>query len=130
MPVSPVTGAVDAFEWKAPLDAIGRGDDTLLIEERPEPVAAEEQVVEPPPAPREGPVPLERKADVVDATPAKCVASPAEAEAVARPVQAEPKPKPAIFVPDRPPDDPGVGQAEAEETLPTSLERLRAAQIR
>ncbi len=33
LPVSPVTGAVDAFEWKAPVDAIGRGDDTLLIEE-------------------------------------------------------------------------------------------------
>ena len=26
LPVSPVTGAVDAFEWKAPVDAIGRGD--------------------------------------------------------------------------------------------------------
>ena len=33
LPVSPVTGAVDAFEWKAPVDAIGKGDDTLLIEE-------------------------------------------------------------------------------------------------
>ena len=39
LPVSPVTGAVDGFEWKAPVDAIGRGDDTLLIEEpiMPEP---------------------------------------------------------------------------------------------
>ena len=37
LPVSPVTGAVDAFEWKAPVDAIGRGDETLLIEERHEP---------------------------------------------------------------------------------------------
>ncbi len=35
LPVSPVTGAVDGFEWKAPVDAIGRGDDTLIIEERP-----------------------------------------------------------------------------------------------
>jgi HemY protein len=33
--ISPVTGAVDAFEWKAPVDAIGRGDDSLLIEEHP-----------------------------------------------------------------------------------------------
>jgi hypothetical protein len=32
-------------------------------------------------------------------------------------------------VPDRPPDDPGVAQAETDES-PTSLERLRAAQIR
>src|SRR4030042_3280358 len=39
LPVSPVTGAVDGFEWKAPVDAIGRGDDTLLIDEpiMPEP---------------------------------------------------------------------------------------------
>ncbi len=37
LPVSPVTGAVDAFEWKAPVDAIGRGDETLLIEESHEP---------------------------------------------------------------------------------------------
>lgn len=33
LPVSPVTGAVDAFEWKAPADAIGRPDETLHIEE-------------------------------------------------------------------------------------------------
>ena len=55
LPVSPVTGAVDAFEWKAPVDAIGRGDETLLIEESHEPP-------EPPPrvegrGPREGNVP-------------------------------------------------------------------------
>ncbi len=39
LPVSPVTGAVDGFEWKAPVDAIGRGDDTLVIDERPTPAA-------------------------------------------------------------------------------------------
>jgi hypothetical protein len=41
----------------------------------------------------------------------------------------EQRPKPAIFVPARPPDDPGVAQTETDES-PTSLERLRAAQIR
>jgi HemY protein len=41
LPVSPVTGAVDGFEWKAPVDAIGRGDDTLIIEERPAAVAVQ-----------------------------------------------------------------------------------------
>lgn len=130
LPVSPVTGAVDAFEWKAPLDAIGRGDDTLLIEERSEPAVAEEQVLEPPAMPPKAPVRLERREDVVDVTPPKEAASPAEAEAPpVRPVQVEPKPRPAIFVPDRPPDDPGVVQTETEES-PSSLERLRAAQIR
>jgi HemY protein len=129
LPVSPVTGLVDAFEWKAPLDAIGRGDDTLLIEEQPEPEAVEEQVLAPPPA---APLRLERSEDVVDVTPQKEVASPAEAQPAARPVPVpveQPKPKPAIFVPDRPPDDPGVVQTETDES-PTSLERLRAAQIR
>ena len=33
LPVSPVTGVVDAFEWKAPADALGRPDETLQIEE-------------------------------------------------------------------------------------------------
>ncbi|BAQ15846.1 heme biosynthesis protein HemY [Methyloceanibacter caenitepidi] len=33
LPVSPVTGVVDAFEWKAPADAIGRPDETLQIDE-------------------------------------------------------------------------------------------------
>ena len=43
---------------------------------------------------------------------------------------AEQRLKPAIFVPERPPDDPGVAQTESDETSPNSLERLRAAQIR
>lgn len=35
LPVSPVTGKLDAFEWRAPVDAIGRGDQSLVIEARP-----------------------------------------------------------------------------------------------
>jgi HemY protein len=128
LPVSPVTGAVDAFEWKAPVDAIGRGDDTLLIEEPPEPVTPVEQEVAAP-ALQEEPARVERKPDVVDVVPAKETQTAAEVPPQARPVPVEPKPKPAIFVPERPPDDPGVGQTEADES-PTSLERLRAAQIR
>jgi len=98
LPVSPVTGAVDAFEWKTPMGMIGRGDDTLLIEERSEAIA--------PPAPA--------RAESTEAVPAPT---------------AGPKSKPAIFVPARPPDDPGVTQIDTDES-PTSLERLRAAQIR
>ncbi len=37
LPVSPVTGLVDAFEWRAPADAIGRPDETLQIDEWTEP---------------------------------------------------------------------------------------------
>ncbi|MGH6735368.1 MAG: heme biosynthesis HemY N-terminal domain-containing protein [Methyloceanibacter sp.] len=126
LPVSPVTGAVDAFEWKAPVDAIGRGDATLMIVERPvaeEAVAAEKDAEE-----------KEAPAVVVDVTPAARETKPDEAKlpksVEAAPVPTvEPKPKPAVFVPARPPDDPGVAQTETDES-PTSLERLRAAQIR
>jgi HemY protein len=139
LPVSPVTGAVDAFEWKAPMDAIGRGDDTLVIEERPEPVAEPAPV----PVPLAPPEAQSSRPERKEAEDAVEVSSPREGdEAGAAPApqvrpapetprrpQAEPKAKPAIFVPQRPPDDPGVAQGESDES-PTSLERLRAAQIR
>lgn len=127
LPVSPVTGAVDGFEWKAPVDAIGRGDTTLIIEERPEALLEPEQV-----APQALP-PVEANRgemqEAVNVTPAESrrpelVSSKSEA-----PPSAEPRRKPALFVPDRPPDDPGVAQTDPDES-PTSLERLRAAQIR
>jgi len=135
LPVSPVTGAVDAFEWKAPVDAIGRGDDTLLIEEHMEPPRDASAMAPPPEQERDEP------AVVVDVTPVVTEAreeapkedkaaptEPPKTEAV--PMQSiEPKPGAPAFVPTRPPDDPGVSQPEPDES-PTSLERLRAAQIR
>jgi HemY protein len=138
LPISPVTGAVDAFEWKAPVDAIGRGDDTLIIEERPEPVAATVQVLAPFAPPRAEPARIEKRevAEVVDVSPKKERPLAVEVPPMKRPAQdaprstAEQRLKPAIFVPERPPDDPGVAQTETDETSPNSLERLRAAQIR
>ncbi len=119
LPVSPVTGAVDAFEWKAPVDAIGRGDDTLLIEDRALPAVMPEAI--------------EATATSVEPAGGKAWKERPQAEAVTEaetlPAQAEPRPKPAIFVPARPPDDPGVAQVETDEP-PNSLERLRTAQIR
>ncbi len=114
LPVSPVTGAVDAFEWKAPVDAIGRGDDTLLIEDRALPVGEE----------------AGSRTVTLD-LPATEASEVTEAETVptSAPQPEPPHPEPAIFVPTRPPDDPGVTQAETDEA-PSSLERLRAAQIR
>ncbi len=140
LPVSPVTGAVDAFEWKAPMDAIGRGDDTLIIEERPAPVTVSAQVLAPFAPPRAETARIEKKdaGEIVDVSPRVERERPAATEAPPPPktaVQdaprspAEHRLKPAIFVPERPPDDPGVAQAETDES-PTSLERLRAAQIR
>lgn len=153
LPVSPVTGAVDAFEWKAPVDAIGRGDTTLLIEERFEPSARAPQ----------GPSPTDGGTEGRGATDAAAAASPDDdkRQQEMRPPEAKPsetkasetkasetKPsavrpiapamrehvasKPArteIYTPPPAPDDPGVAQAETDES-PVSLERLRAAQIR
>ena len=128
LPVSPVTGAVDAFAWKAPVDAIGRGDERMVIEEVPEravDIAAPASLA----PPRDEEVRLEEKVVVVEASPVKDVAKPVERAPQSQP-SAPAETKPAIFVPERPPDDPGVGQAETEDSSPTSLERLRAAQIR
>ena len=123
LPVSPVTGAVDAFEWKAPVDAIGRGDDTLIIEERPEPVTASAQVLAPFAPPRAEPARIEKRevAEVVDVSPKKERPLTVEVPPMKRPAQeaprsaAEQRLKPAIFVPERPPDDPGVAQTETDE---------------
>ena len=125
LPVSPVTGAVDAFEWKAPVDAIGRGDQTLVIEERPEPPMKEIEARPKALAPAEPPAP------VVEEVHAEASLPPPPPPRVRKEatVRAEERPRPKLFVPDRPPDDPGVAQAESDDS-PTSLERLRAAQIR
>ncbi len=125
LPVSPVTGAVDAFEWKAPVDMIGRGDSSLVVEEKPEPAMKEIA-----PAPKAlAPAAAETKpaeaAAEAHVPPQPSLPQP-KREAAAKP---EERPRPKLFVPDRPPDDPGVGQADTDES-PTSLERLRAAQIR
>ncbi|MGB6923541.1 MAG: heme biosynthesis HemY N-terminal domain-containing protein [Methyloceanibacter sp.] len=134
LPVSPVTGAVDAFEWKAPVDAIGRGDATLLIEEgldTPEPppmVGAPLPQIEdqgdsseppPPPTPSGGGT---RKAETRPEQESVATISPRRDLGQARS-------KPELYVPPRPPDDPGISPADPDES-PASLERLRAAQIR
>jgi HemY protein len=139
LPVSPVTGAVDAFEWKAPVDAIGRGDDTLLIEEMEPPRDASAMVPPEVAPPEKGPPPPE--AAMVDVTPAAHKEKPSEEKpaeekpaeektATASPAQSvAQKSAPSVLMPTRAPDDPGVSQAESDES-PTSLERLRAAHIR
>ncbi len=137
LPVSPVSGTVDAFEWKAPMDAIGRGDDTLLIEESPEPVeevrgpAIEIAATSP-----QQPTAEREVASVVEVSPPvgrygqfagpMPTTPPPDAPVLHK---VEPDLKPTPFVPTRPPDDPGVAHEETDQS-PTSLERLRAAQIR
>ena len=133
LPVSPVTGAVDAFEWKAPVDAIGRGDETLLIEESREPP-------EPPP-----PLKVDAKRPEPTSSP-RAQASSGDGAAVQQPATeaaprpsiaavprgdraAQARPKPDLYVAPHAPDDPGVESNDPDES-PASLERLRAAQIR
>lgn len=137
LPVSPVSGALDAFAWKAPVDAIGRGDATLLIEEGVE-------LAEPPPSAAaipgralEQPEPATARppASAADgATPRRAAAEalPGRGSAPAsipRQELGQGRPKPEVFVPPHAPDDPGVASTDADES-PASLERLRAAQIR
>jgi uncharacterized membrane-anchored protein len=129
-----VTGAVDAFQWKAPVDAIGRGDQTLVIEEHVEtPREAPPPVVAiPKPRPPETVEPLEAAPEptVRDGAgkpaPAPAPAAPAPA---ARREAPPPRAVPEVFIQPHAPDDPGVAQADPDES-PASLERLRAAQIR
>jgi HemY protein len=131
LPVSPVTGTVDAFAWKAPVDAIGRGDATLLIE-TDHPAPAEPLVTEVLAKPDLPPAVLPRApaAPIVQAPAAETV--PMRGDGQATTPRQEPPParaKPTLFVPPHAPDDPGVAPADADES-PASLERLRAAQIR
>jgi HemY protein len=148
LPVSPVTGAVNAFEWKAPIDAIGKGDDTLLIEEgleTPEPPPPPPRVVSPPaqiedqaPSPAEPPTKsLASSGDgaspprvpVVEIKPAEPAPEVVAPKPPRQDLGAPPRREPELYVPPRPPDDPGIGPADPDES-PASLERLRTAQIR
>lgn len=150
-PVSPVTGQLDAFAWKVPIERVGESDEAAVLHERLNELVtlAEAAAPEPSDAPEASGEVVQAKsavsgavvADVVTVEPVTVPARegtngrdaaaspPAESVAVAtspepeprgddaRPVKTatvapvEPSGKPAIFVPTRPPDDPG----EAEE---------------
>jgi HemY protein len=149
LPVSPVTGEVDAFEWKAPVDAIGRGDETLLIEESHEPpeppeppatlkvTAPVKETPEPKkpelvspraPASGDGAVPP-RPAESAPARPVGPLVPPVTPVPPPREQLAPARKKPELYVPPHAPDDPGVSASDPDES-PASLERLRTAQIR
>jgi HemY protein len=127
-PTSPATGELGAFEWKVPMDAIAAGaaartpaiaargaaEAEAEAEVQAEAADAEPQAAAPPPS---------------DATAQEPVAEPVRAEAPAdvpaEPAAVEEKPatpaKPvrrreeaAVFVPPRPPDDPGPEPREEE----------------
>lgn len=148
-PVSPVTGALDAFEWRVPVEEFEDSDDRILgsglteLMAAPEPdtviATAEDTVTVTPertepakPASAPAPAPSEEPAKPAEAAaPAKAEAPPPSALSVnasAKPKRAEPAPRAgkdrtAIFTSPRPPDDPGL-----DEDGETDKEPLRAAE--
>ncbi|GEO85726.1 MULTISPECIES: heme biosynthesis protein HemY [Alphaproteobacteria] len=120
LPLSPVTGRLDAFEWKVPFDQLegpiedGALDSAAIALETLPPVSTVEtqQASLAPEQPR-APV------SIVDERPAQVapdkMAKPVTASPPARKVKPEPSPEPFFG---RPPDDPGVregGQAPADQ---------------
>ncbi len=128
LPVSPVSGRLDAFEWKQPVAQIAGPVEEGTVDVADEairslpPVAIAHQRPEPEPQPERAATPAKTRAVVETAEkPEKVVvqtiAVPAPTESVIVPqtVKVEPKPKPVktdettvepFF--GRPPDDPGV----------------------
>jgi HemY protein len=147
VPVSPVTGQLDAFEWKVPVERVGQ----LIEQDEPveapalpasvppvaspsgreasvgaepaaktvtEPVsrpAAESDVIVVEPAPRrepaKAPAPLAPNGPVAGpVSPTVALPVPDAADNLAKPTSA--------FDPARPPDDPGVDAAEANDNQP------------
>jgi HemY protein len=109
-PISPVTGALDAFQWRVPVEAMEKPDATLLnqkIEElvklgnRPEPAIEQAPVIEasPRPSPAAGPA--------------------ADAEIIEEVTRPEP---PARKEPEPPAPEPAKTKAEAPKPAPTSAE--------
>ncbi|NNH30069.1 heme biosynthesis protein HemY, partial [Rhizobium sp. SEMIA 4085] len=125
LPVSPLTGRLDAFEWKAPFgqlegpieDGSAVSIDTALKtlppvrETRPESPANDHRIIE-----------LERAATIAEAArPAPAAAPkpglPATASKQPEPIAAQPEPKPFYGMP----DDPGVRNMKAEPEPKTRL---------
>lgn len=160
-PISPVTGTLDAFEWRVPGDRRVPGADDALMDDisslsrEVEGVARAETVgetaaegsaqpititvtpLEPANAPKP---PAEKVPDVVftaaDETPKPAPAADTD-DKTARTAEtalpasegSPPKPRkvePRIFVPDRPPDDPGPGRSDEDEAS-TPIGRFRSA---
>lgn len=146
LPLSPITGRIDAFEWKVPFGQLeGPVEEGSAVAHRAittlPPVAAQKPVSKPAPAPEprtvvepaiavkaEGPA----KPTVIEAKPAAEAPKPArkqEAVAAKTPAPANVQPKngkqpengeePVPFF-GRPPDDPGVKDQNAAES-PTRL---------
>jgi HemY protein len=107
LPVSPVTGRLDAFQWKVPVAELG---------ERPLLEAESEGPTEAPALPREVPSP-----PLGNVEPAPAAAMPPAAPAVPRTPM-----RPAPIIPlTQVPDDPGPEPEDAELVTPGPWQRIR-----
>lgn len=132
LPVSPVSGRLDAFEWKVPFGQLHGPveEGTLAVDTaiaslpaiRPAPVPPSPQSAETPPPPAPAAVHPQPTSPVAAASPAAPVAAkpPTAANTTPpAPPTGENDPEPVPFF-GRPPDDPGVKDVNAAEA-PTRL---------
>jgi HemY protein len=105
LPISPVSGRIDAFEWKQPVAMIGH-------EAMPEEVEPQDDaVIEPEPEPAKVVVAEEPPAKPAEAAPEP--EKSAEQSPPEKPVvEEDPAEQPNVVVMKRPPDDPGVDPEE------------------
>lgn len=127
LPVSPVTGRLDAFEWKAPFGQLEGPVEDLTIENaiaaapaRTEPVA-KTIVVEAAPEPRAEPKPV--PAAPIEVTPTVSVPKEKKPVIIEAPVETKAADEKAEAVPffGGAPDDPGVKKPGAEAEPKTRL---------
>lgn len=143
MPVSPVTGALDAFQWRVPVEAVEKSEDDALASKLEELVALGMQSsgdkLDRPQSPSDAkaekaePAPARdhaaRTAEVIDAETTRAAKDVAKADTTARPKPADAKhaddataarrksesgTPTRIFVPPHAPDDPGTEASEPE----------------
>jgi HemY protein len=96
-PVSPITGALDAFEWKAPVEMLGSPDPLVIEEADPGQVETKTK-------------PVETEAVRVDSRPSEAAQTPSPA-----PGNKTEELETEIFVAPRAPDDPGPSPSDADD---------------
>ena len=130
MPVSPLTGRLDAFVWTVPPATLGSqaqalddvladlDDSTKLIEIKPDSVTTvEPAAVAPPPVPKAEPKPEAAVASPPkdEPKPAEMVAEPVKQAVAAAPGHDSAPPKPVVFPVSHAPDDPGTDDEKPPE---------------
>lgn len=130
MPVSPLTGRLDAFVWTVPPATLGSqaqalddvladlDDSTKLIEIKPDSVTTvEPAAVAPPPVPKAEPKPEAAVASPPkdEPKPAEMVAEPVKQAVAAAPGHDSAPPKPVVFPVSHAPDDPGPDDEKPPE---------------